>query len=109
MLDWESENNEVMINPRFSKEEMEEIMAMLKKSPPIKGHVWMATSGSTAENAGHIKWTALSKAAILASATAVNSILQSTSKDVCDQSPSLLSRRRSRHLGKKLSKQRRNL
>ena len=78
MFNWESDDNEVMINPRFSDKEMQEVLAMLKQSPALKGHVWMATTGTS----GHIKWAALSKSAILTSANTVNTFLHSTNNDV---------------------------
>jgi o-succinylbenzoate---CoA ligase len=78
--DWTSDKNELLINSRFSLKEKEEILAMLSQSPPIRGHVWIATSGSTVSTS-HIKWTALSKEAVLASAGAVNKIMESTASD----------------------------
>jgi O-succinylbenzoic acid--CoA ligase len=77
-LDWQSSENRILMNPRFSLPEKNEILAMLKKSPPLQGHFWIATSGS----AGRIKWTALSKEAVLASAAAVNTFLDSSASDI---------------------------
>lgn len=82
MIDWQTSENAILVNPRFPSGETEEIQRQLGEVKDIHGHVWMATSGSTASCVGTIKWTALSKQAILSSAQAVNSILNSDSSDV---------------------------
>lgn len=81
-IDWHSTENRVLINPRFPLEEREEILNRLGTSPPLSDHFWMATSGSTSYSKGEIKWTALSKEAILASAKAVNEFLECTCSDI---------------------------
>jgi o-succinylbenzoate---CoA ligase len=81
-INFTSEPNEILLNPRFSDEEKNHILNMLHQSPPIQNHVWMATSGSTADSPIRIKWTALSKKAILASAQAVNTFLSSDHRDI---------------------------
>src|SRR5712691_8408649 len=48
------------------------------EAPSLRGHVWMATSGTT----GALRLVALSKRAILASAEAVNRHLDATDRDV---------------------------
>lgn len=77
-VDWEAAQSTVLVNPRMPPQEQQRIEAMLQQFPQQDGHVWIATSGST----GVSKWTALSKKAILASAAAVNSHLNSTHSDV---------------------------
>ncbi|HSY49894.1 MAG TPA: AMP-binding protein [Thermoanaerobaculia bacterium] len=58
--------------PSADRERLERIV------PDLKGHVFIATSGST----GAIKLVALSKQALLASASAVNERLEVTSHDI---------------------------
>ena len=74
MIDWESNESHIMINPRLTSEEQEKARKHLNQFP---GHVWIRTSGTS----GVQKWVALSKQAILVSADAVNKHVQSTSKD----------------------------
>lgn len=82
MIDWQSSENAILVNPRFPEGETEEIQRRLAEVEDIHGHVWIATSGSTASCVGAIKWTALSKQAILCSARAVNGVLHSDSSDI---------------------------
>ncbi len=79
---WESSENHILMNPRFSPEERGEILKLLENAPALQSHFWIATSGSTGNSTGQIKWTALSKAAILTSAASVNDFLESTERDV---------------------------
>lgn len=81
-MDWQSSENAILMNPRFPPGEIEGIQKQLAEVKDIHGHVWIATSGSTSACVGAIKWTALSKQAILCSAQAVNSILHSDSSDI---------------------------
>jgi len=77
MIDWNSGKTELLLNPRMNVEERARLES-LASIAPIRGHVWVATSGST----GSIKLTALSKEALLASAEAVNGHLGSDRDDV---------------------------
>jgi o-succinylbenzoate---CoA ligase len=76
-VDWESSDNTILLNPRFSIQERGDILGMLAQSPALTRHVWIATSGSN-----HIKWTAISKQALLISAEAVNTLLKSDQSDI---------------------------
>lgn len=76
-VDWDSTTNELMINPRMPSHEQDEAKALLDRYSHLKGHVWIATSGSSS-----LKWTALSKKAFLINAQAVNTHLECTSADV---------------------------
>jgi o-succinylbenzoate---CoA ligase len=76
-IDWYSSENHVLLNPRLPLEEQNRIQLKFGQYTHIKGHFWISTSGST----GKMKWAALSKEAILASAQAVNVHMQSTQKD----------------------------
>lgn len=65
------------MNPRYSIEEQKLYLKILDEGAAWKGHLWLATSGSI-----NLKWVGLSKQAILASASAVNSHLHSTDEDI---------------------------
>ena len=75
MIDWRDERSHVLLNPRLPAEERERLERAV---PDWKRHVFVATSGTS----GAPKLVALSKDAILASATAVNERLQATRDDV---------------------------
>src|SRR5262249_37571967 len=63
----------LLLNPRMPPEERARLIV-----PPLPRHVFVTTSGST----GAVKLVALSKAAILASAAAVNGHFGVSGKDV---------------------------
>ncbi|HEV8436453.1 MAG TPA: AMP-binding protein [Thermoanaerobaculia bacterium] len=73
MIDFESDESHLLLNPRMPAEERERLIV-----PALPGHVFVTTSGST----GSVKLVALSKAAILASAAAVNGYFGVTRDDV---------------------------
>jgi O-succinylbenzoic acid--CoA ligase len=74
VIDWSSAESHLLLNPRMPAEER----AVLERAvPPMRGHVFVATSGTT----GDIKLVALSKDAILASAAAVNARLGARRSD----------------------------
>ncbi|HEV7570069.1 MAG TPA: AMP-binding protein [Thermoanaerobaculia bacterium] len=75
MIDFESSESHLLLNPRMPSEER---VRLERRVPDINAHVFVATSGSTAD----IKLVALWKQAILASAAAVNERLGVTSRDV---------------------------
>jgi O-succinylbenzoic acid--CoA ligase len=75
MIDFESKESHLLLNPRMPAVERERLERIV---PKLDAHVFVATSGST----GAIKLVALSKQAILASAAAVNERLAVTSSDV---------------------------
>jgi O-succinylbenzoic acid--CoA ligase len=81
-LNWKSSSTHVLFNPRMPETDREGIEQRLHQLKPLESHLWLATSGSTAQVAGQLKWIALSKSAILASAQAVNEHLAATSQDV---------------------------
>jgi len=78
MLDFESGETHLMLNPRLPAEERERLERLYAAAPPLASHVWLATSGTT----GSLKLVALSKRAILASAAAVNRRLDSSARDI---------------------------
>lgn len=76
IFDWESSDSTILINPCYSAEEKFRFEKILQVADEWPGHVWLATSGSTAS-----KWVGLSKPAVLSSALAVNEHLTSSEKD----------------------------
>ena len=74
VIDWSSGESHVLLNPRLPAEER---AALERAAPPLRGHVFVATSGTT----GVIKLVALSKDAIVASAVAVNARLGARRQD----------------------------
>jgi O-succinylbenzoic acid--CoA ligase len=74
VIDWRGAESHVLLNPRMPAEER---AALERAVPPMRGHVFVATSGTT----GDIKLVALSKDAILASAAAVNARLGARRSD----------------------------
>ena len=76
-MDWQSSETEVLLNPSLPIDDQQFIKKNLL-SFDLKGHVWVGTSGSESE----VKWVALSKNAILASAQAVNTHLKSSKNDI---------------------------
>lgn len=77
VLDWESAQTEVFLNPRLPEEDKKLILSRLQ-THPLNGHIWLSTSGSM----GKIKWAAISKEAFLCSAASVNAHLKSSAEDV---------------------------
>lgn len=83
-INWESNENYILLNPRFLFEDLESLVEIARETSKIRnlqGHIWLATSGSTAESNSQIKLVALSKAAFLNSAISVNKHLQVTATD----------------------------
>ncbi len=75
MIDWSSADSHVLLNPRMPAEQR---AALERIVPPLRAHVFVATSGTS----GAVKLVALSKDAILASAAAVNARLEARRDDV---------------------------
>jgi o-succinylbenzoate---CoA ligase len=77
LIDWSSEQSHVLLNPRLADEERARLERLAERID-LRGHVWIASSGTT----GSLKLLALSKRALLASAAAVNERLEATKADV---------------------------
>ena len=77
MIDFESRDSHLLLNPAMPPGERARLEDIRKKST-LESHVFVATSGST----GPAKLVALSKPAILAAAKAVNARLESDAQDV---------------------------
>lgn len=78
MIRWDTDESGVLINPRAPERERAEAKEVEQFLQQMKGHLAIATSGTS----GQIKWTALSKEALLCSASAVNRHLQSDGNDI---------------------------
>jgi len=77
MIDWTGDRTHVLLNPRLPADEQERL-ERLGRASRLRGHIIVATSGSS----GALKLVALSKEAVLASAAAVNERLEVTGADV---------------------------
>ncbi|WP_347356130.1 AMP-binding protein [Bdellovibrio sp.] len=87
-LDLYSADNEILLNPRWPEADYQALYKLAKDTQELlnlQGHVWIATSGSTAQSVSATKLVALSKKALMASAKSVNSHLQSNEQDVWTQ------------------------
>ena len=73
---WDTDKTEVLLNPRMPEGTRALLLNAQAALPPLTAHVWLTTSGSSG-----LKWVALSKAALLASAAAVNTHLEATRAD----------------------------
>lgn len=73
---WDTTETEVLLNPRMPDETRARLLKAQASLPTLTAHVWLTTSGSSG-----LKWVALSKAALLASAAAVNTHLEATRAD----------------------------
>lgn len=77
IVDWSSAENHLLLNPRLPAEERVRLEELVVAAPPLEGHVFIATSGTS----GSMKLVALSNDAILAAAAAVNRHLGATAAD----------------------------
>lgn len=87
-VDIHSSSNEILLNPRWPDVEANSLKSLAlqsQQSVDLQGHVWLATSGSTAQSVSATKLVALSKQALINSANAVNLHLESNAKDVWTQ------------------------
>lgn len=87
-LDFTTDENVILLNPRFPKKDFDKLYFLAERTQQerdLQGHVWLATSGSTADSVSAIKLVALSKKSLQASAVAVNQHLQVSAQDVWTQ------------------------
>jgi len=78
MIDWQSDKNEILFNPRMPEPAKVVLFHSISQISHLKSHCAFATSGSS----GQLKWALLSKSAVLTSANAVNSHLECNKKDI---------------------------
>jgi o-succinylbenzoate---CoA ligase len=81
-VDWENAASVLLANPEWTRREGIDLVVVEARLPHLDAHVWVATSGTSSDVAGRVKWIALSKAAFLASAQAVNGHLGAGASDV---------------------------
>ena len=81
-VDWESRATVVLANPEWLERQAGGLTAITRRLPALEAHVWVATSGTSSHTPGRMRWVALSKAAFLASAQAVNAHLGAGPSDV---------------------------
>ncbi len=75
---WFFQEGRLLLNPRADHLQAREFARWVEGAPPLKDHIWLATSGTT----GKPRLVALSREAFLASAEAVNRHLESGPFDV---------------------------
>ncbi len=81
-IDWESAESLVLANPEWAKRQADGLAGIERRLPALEAHVWVSTSGTSSLVPVRVRWIALSKAAFLASAGAVNKHLEATRADV---------------------------
>lgn len=84
-FDFNSQKNEILLNPRFEKATQVKLENQVKQVLTDKGlnaHFAILTSGTTTVSADSFKFVLLSKAAVLNSARAVNDHLKARPNDV---------------------------
>ncbi len=81
-VDWESPETAVLANPEWTVRQPGGIRELRRHLPALDAHVWLSTSGTSSGRPGQVRWIALSKAAFLASAGAVNAHLVATAADI---------------------------
>lgn len=77
MIDLDSQDTSLLLNPRLSNSEAARLNRLLDDARVPDGLVWLMTSGSS----GQAKLTGLSRAALIASAEAVNKHLETRARD----------------------------
>lgn len=82
IVDWQSDTTYVLCNDAKKEFDRRRVEQLLPRTGEFAGHLWFATSGTTATLPLQSKWVALSKEALLTSAAAVNSHLAVDVKDI---------------------------
>lgn len=80
-IDWQCQESHAFTNPKLPGIEKQKLNRMIEKHH-LTGHIFLATSGSTATNSTDIKWVALKKSAFCLSAQTVNQHLNCSQKDI---------------------------
>jgi O-succinylbenzoic acid--CoA ligase len=81
-VSWEDRETVVLANPQWVQRQTGGLADIARRLPALEAHVWVATSGTSRDTPGRLRWVALSKDAFLASAGAVNAHLSATSSDI---------------------------
>jgi O-succinylbenzoic acid--CoA ligase len=75
---WDSKDNHVLMNPKMPQDLAHSLLELLKEvDVEFESHVFILSSGTTSSHSVDLKWVALSKRALLASAAAVNAHISS--------------------------------
>jgi O-succinylbenzoic acid--CoA ligase len=82
LVAWETSAPVVLANPEWIQHAGVTLADIERQLPRLDGHVWVATSGTSREVSGAVRWVALSKQAFLASARAVTDHLRASASDV---------------------------
>jgi o-succinylbenzoate---CoA ligase len=82
VVDWDDATTAVLANPERMRRDPAALADVERQLPALHAHVWVATSGTGVRSAGSTHWVALSKAALLESARAVNAHLETSPFDV---------------------------
>ena len=81
-VDWESRGSLALANPEWARRQADGLAGIERRLPALEAHIWVSTSGTSSLVPGRVRWIALSKAAFLASARAVNGHLDAGRSDV---------------------------
>lgn len=84
----DTDQNLILLNPRILPDDfktLQQVAIEAQEARQLRGHVWIATSGSTASSIGFTKLVALSKQSLQSSATAVNAFLKAGPGDTWAQ------------------------
>ena len=82
MIQWDSSENHVFLNPRLPESEKQRLMRIFNQaSSDLKGHIFIQSSGTSQTSDQKLKWIALSKEAFLIAARSVNQHLGVSSQD----------------------------
>lgn len=82
-LDWESDSTHWFVNPRLSRQDLEDFKKIQQEAPHLPGHIWIQSSGTERDfEKESLKWIALSKPAFLSSARAVNKAIEADSSNI---------------------------
>lgn len=78
-INWESDDSYLLLNPKMTENERAGFAGLVAAREELRGHVWIASSGTTGSEP---KVIGLAKRALLASARGVNRFFAVTSADV---------------------------
>ena len=81
-VSWDDRETVVLANPQWARRQPGGLADITRRLPAVQAHVWVATSGTSRDTPGRLRWIALSKDAFLASARAVNAHVSADASDV---------------------------
>lgn len=83
-VDWGSVDNYILLNPFLTEKDavvLSELAVKVSQQANLQSHIWLATSGSSAESQRQVKLVALSQRALVNSAQSVNRWIEATEND----------------------------